>query len=306
MGVRPFLTVVAVLGCLLGKLAHAAVLDVPYNGLTISGVSVIYGWKCEAVGDLTIRFNGSGPVPLLYGNERRDTERACGDTANGFISVWNWGILEPGTYEIVVYDNGVEFDRATVEVVSPGVEVLQGVRGQGTITLSNGQEAHVQWVEALQSFVAVDYTPVPTEDDPTSPPDQVAGGICTTRRGLVVRDPDYDTGRWDITNPCAPWQGYPNVLHIDIVPTDTSGYFIDIDEIRIEQGNIVWEHDRGDGGTALWVDRATGTSIDYKVLPYRISETPYRTTLVFGHDTGLDLSRPFTLSYDIGLVARFE
>ena len=303
-----FMKGLVVCGLLIGGPARAAFLEVPYDNLVISGVSVISGWKCNAVGELTIRFNGGSPLPLAYGSERKDVLNAgaCNHDRVGFITIWNWGNLEPGIYEAIVYDAGVEFDRATFEVVSPGVQFLQGVQGQGTISLSNGQEAHVQWVEALQGFVAVDYTAVPTDEGPVSPPNQVSGGICTTRRGLIIEDPDEDTGRWDVTNPCAPWQGYPNVLHIDIVPLTTYGYYIDIDEIVIEQGNIEWIYDYGDGGTAVWVDRETGASIDAVVLPYRLSETPYKTTLLLGNDTGVDLSRPFTLYYDNELVARFE
>ena len=289
-------------------LARPAILGVPYDNLVISGVSVISGWKCEAVGELTIRFNGGTPIPLLHGAQRPDVLNAgaCSHDRVGFLTIWNWGNLEPGQYEAIVYDAGVEFDRATFEVVSPGVQFLQGVNGQGTIHLSNGQEAHVQWVEALQGFIAVDYTDVPTDEDSQSPTNQLSGDVCTTRRGLIIEDPDEDTGRWDVTNPCAPWQGYPNVLHIDIVPLTTYGYYIDIDEIVIEQGNIEWIYDYGDGGTAVWVDRETGASIDAIVLPYRLSETPYKTTLLLGNDTGVDLSRPFTLYYDNQLVATFE
>ena len=38
----------------------AAVLDIPGNRATLSGIGVISGWKCEATGALTIRFDGGG------------------------------------------------------------------------------------------------------------------------------------------------------------------------------------------------------------------------------------------------------
>ncbi len=133
-----------------------------------------------------------------------------------------------------------------------------------------------------------------------------SGNVCTTHRGLVIPDPDEDEGRWNVTNVCSPWHGYPNVLHIDIVPLTTYGYYIDIDEIVIRQGGLTWEYDYGDNGTAVWVDRNTLASIDGTILPYRVNEAQYRTTLVLGSDTGVDLSQPFTLYYDYWLVARFE
>ena len=43
------------------SLAHAATLENPSGGLFYSGIGVISGWKCEANGELTVRFNGWGP-----------------------------------------------------------------------------------------------------------------------------------------------------------------------------------------------------------------------------------------------------
>ena len=47
------------------SLASAATLGVPGEGTTLSGVGVISGWKCEATGDLTVRFFADGsPVSV--------------------------------------------------------------------------------------------------------------------------------------------------------------------------------------------------------------------------------------------------
>ena len=54
------------------SLAHAASLENPSGGLFYSGIGVISGWKCEANGELTVRFNGDEPIPLVYGSERPD------------------------------------------------------------------------------------------------------------------------------------------------------------------------------------------------------------------------------------------
>ena len=133
-----------------------------------------------------------------------------------------------------------------------------------------------------------------------------SGNVCTSKRGLLTEGDEEGLARWDVTNVCSPQHGYPNVLHIDITPLETDGFFVDIDEIEIRQAGRTWIYDYGDGGTALWADRDTGTSIDYVNLPYRLSETPYKTMLLMGQDTGLDLSQPFILYYSNHLIARFE
>ena len=74
----------------------------------------------------------------------------------------NWGNLSDGEHTAVVYDNGVEFDRATFTVVRTGVEFLRGVTGTGSADLSNGQIATIEWAEASQGFVATNFTTAPT------------------------------------------------------------------------------------------------------------------------------------------------
>ena len=140
------------------SVAHAATLEIPGPNTTQSGIGVVSGWKCRANGRLTVRFDGGRTIPLVYGSERTDTRSVCRDTNNGFVAIWNWGNLDDGRHTAVVYDNGVEFDRATFTVVTTGVEFLRGVTGSGTATLSNGQRATLRWSEATQSFVATDYT----------------------------------------------------------------------------------------------------------------------------------------------------
>ena len=142
------------------SVGHTATLEIPGSGSTQSGIGVISGWKCQANGQLTVRFNGGRSLPLSYRSERGDTRSVCGDSENGFVAIWNWGVLGDGRHTAVVYDNGIEFDRATFTVVTPGVDFLQGVSGSGTATLSNGQRVTLQWSEGSQSFVATDFTGV--------------------------------------------------------------------------------------------------------------------------------------------------
>ena len=53
---------------LIPALVHAqSALDVPGNGNRLSGIGVIHGWKCEARGNITIRFNDGDSIPTTYG-----------------------------------------------------------------------------------------------------------------------------------------------------------------------------------------------------------------------------------------------
>ncbi len=103
-------------------LAYPAVLEIPSNGSYLSGIGVISGWKCQANGPLTIRFDGGDPIPLAYLNERADTAGICGDMNNGFVAIWNWAELGRGRHTAVVYDNDVEFARSTFTVETFGLE----------------------------------------------------------------------------------------------------------------------------------------------------------------------------------------
>lgn len=113
-------------------LVYAATLENPGNGSFYSGIRVISGWKCTANDPLTVRFNGGDAIPLAYGNDRSDVRGvgACPSARVGFVSIMNWGNLGDGTHTAVVYDDGVEFDRSTFDVVTTGEPFLRGAVGQ--------------------------------------------------------------------------------------------------------------------------------------------------------------------------------
>ena len=142
----------AVLGAVPGG---AAVLENPGPGRLYSGIGVISGWKCEA-GDLTVRFNGGERIPVLYGAERTDVRDAgaCAQARVGFVTIWNWGNLGEGEHEVVAYDDGEEFGRATFTVGSTGEEFLQGATRAHL--LENfpvpGETTVLEWNEASQHF----------------------------------------------------------------------------------------------------------------------------------------------------------
>ena len=72
-------------------------LEVPDNGSFQSGIGFVSGWACE--GELVeIVIDGGLRIPPVARNiSRGDTEAACGDQTNGFITQWNWNLLGEGT-----------------------------------------------------------------------------------------------------------------------------------------------------------------------------------------------------------------
>ena len=153
---------------LVPSLASAATLGVPGEGTTLSGVGVISGWKCEATGDLTVRFFADGsPVsvagidtfPLLYGSARPDVRDngACPDSDVGFVAIWNWGNLDDGEYTAVVYDDGVEFARSTFRVVTTGEAFRTDLAGECTLEQfpDPGDTARFVWNTGTQHLEMV-------------------------------------------------------------------------------------------------------------------------------------------------------
>ena len=90
--------------------------------------------------------------PLPYGNGRLDTAGVCGDTDNGFSTVWNWAHLGDGTHTAVAYDNGVEFARSTFEVATTGEEFVRGASAQVRVLdfPSPGESVRFEWNESTQ------------------------------------------------------------------------------------------------------------------------------------------------------------
>ena len=85
----------------MASVAYTAMLEIPTPNTTHSGIGVISGWKCQANGPLTVRFDGGPALPLLHGSERTDTQGVCGDKNNGFVSIMNWGNLGDGQHTAV-------------------------------------------------------------------------------------------------------------------------------------------------------------------------------------------------------------
>lgn len=151
-----FLSLHLCLGMVLlaSSLAHASKLEIPGNGDTLSGIGVISGWKCEAAGDITIRFNDGDPIPATYGFPRGDTSATCGDDDgnNGFYSFFNWAILGDGQHTAVAYDDGKRFATSTFEVTTLGEEFVENAHARLRVPNfpSPGEEAWFEWNQTTQ------------------------------------------------------------------------------------------------------------------------------------------------------------
>ena len=141
-------------------------LEIPGDGARLSGIGVISGWKCEADGDITVRFDDAGPedaIPTLYGFPRSDTgtEKVCNDDGNnGFVTYFNWALLDDGPHTAVAYDNGRKFTSSTFEVTTLGEEfVVDANPDPFPLRVldfpSPGEEAWFEWNEATQHLELV-------------------------------------------------------------------------------------------------------------------------------------------------------
>ena len=280
--------VLTIVVAFMASVAHTATLEIPGPNSTQSGIQLISGWKCETTGPLTIRFDGGNAIPLLYGSDRGDTRRPCGDANNGFIAVMNWGNLNAGEHTAVVYDNGVEFDRATFTVVRTGVEFLRGVTGTGSVDLSNGQVATVEWAEAAQGFVATNFTTVPTVDS--------GNGGCTSRTLTAIV---YDSHRahsggratWTIERDCED----PDELDLDI--TAHTDFRFSLTALSFVQDEYVYN---GFGHVFEEWSIGHGTGVDYATGETDILELKREP------GSRLDFSQPFTIRYHDRPVLTFE
>lgn len=137
--------------------AGDALLEDPPDGSTVSGISIIRGWACSA-GHIDLQIDGA-TFQAAYPTIREDTRTACGGRDNtGFSFLFNWNRLGPGTHQVIALRDGVEFDRATVNIVWLGTEFLKGVNGAYLLPdfPIPGHNAVVEWRESLQNFLIVD------------------------------------------------------------------------------------------------------------------------------------------------------
>ena len=161
--------------------ALASVLESPADGATVSGLGFISGWKCDA-GNITVKFFDVGddgelsplgePISPATQQSRADTRPACGIDDNGFIAQINWNFLGDGSHIAVVYDDEVEFGRATFSVGTLGDIFVTGAVGECTIEdfPLTGETATFAWNESTQHLELAEIMGAP-EDPETMEPD---------------------------------------------------------------------------------------------------------------------------------------
>ena len=146
----------------LAGVAQGARVEVPEPDQTMSGASFFSGWKCDQ-GALTGSVDGGPRFPLAGLMQRDDTRKVCGDTNNGWIALFNFNRLSPGTHTFEAFDGATAFAAVTFEVVHFGEEFKRGVTGAGVASLSDGSTADLTWAQNLQAFVVTG-----TDADPDS------------------------------------------------------------------------------------------------------------------------------------------
>ncbi len=154
----PHLSIALIFASILCVLPAWAGLENPSRGSIKSGVGLVSGWVCDA-DELEVSFNGGPRQFVPYGSERLDTRGTCGDTDNGFGLLWNYNELGDGRHNVALYVDGMFESQVFFEVQTLGTNFLQGVTGQGTLTLSDGKQVTVEWEESTQGFTITDYTP---------------------------------------------------------------------------------------------------------------------------------------------------
>ena len=139
---------------------------------TLSGGSFIGGWHCNAeTSAIVIRFTKNGEsIDVIAGTgiSRGDTMATCGDDTNGFGIAWNWNLFGDGPVTVDFLINGAIFASATVDVLTPGTQFLQGANGSCSIHNfpQQGDVSTVTWQEFSQGFQLTDVQNVASNGEP--------------------------------------------------------------------------------------------------------------------------------------------
>lgn len=136
-------------------------LENPQVDAYVSGIGQITGWACADLplevqiythyGGIVARF----PVP--HGVSRADTESFCGDTLNGFSTLFNWNELPPDSGGVIVHliQQGKIIATAPVRFIPFEENFIRGATGSAVVQdfPAPGQSVVVEWQESSQNFV---------------------------------------------------------------------------------------------------------------------------------------------------------
>ena len=101
-------------------------LEVPGNGSFQSGIGYVSGWVCDAERVAIVIDGGLHLPPVARNISRGDTEAACGDQNNGFITQWNWNLMGDGTYTAALVVDGKTLQESRFTVTTLGEEFVRG------------------------------------------------------------------------------------------------------------------------------------------------------------------------------------
>ncbi len=132
-------------------------LEVPGNGSFQSGIGFISGWVCA--GEVVeVVLNGDQRLPVTArGLARGDTEAACGDQNNGFLTIWNWNLMGEGTHTAALVVDGQTLRRHSFTVTTLGEEFVRDVEKDVTVEdfPGPGETVTLRWQQPVQNFVIV-------------------------------------------------------------------------------------------------------------------------------------------------------
>ena len=131
-------------------------LEVPGNGSFQSGIGFMSGWVCDGR-NVEIVLNGTQRLTVARGIGRADTEAACGDTDNGFITLWNWNLLGEGQHTAMLVVDGQTVQSNTFTITTLGEEFIRGLERDVVVNdfPAPGETTRFRWQEAVQGLVLV-------------------------------------------------------------------------------------------------------------------------------------------------------
>jgi hypothetical protein len=158
----------------MGAWALPSALENPQVGTPVAGISLISGWHCSAK-RLEFSVDGGPREWIPSGSSRPDTAQVCGKVDNGFGYLLRWNNYTPGNHTLVVYADGLEWQRRTVNVVDIGPDMIYGVDTRVRVENFpwNGRTTVLAWNDAFQQFT-------PVEERFDTPP------IAGTWRGVIL------------------------------------------------------------------------------------------------------------------------
>ena len=118
-----------------------------------SGIGLISGWVCDAK-KVEVRI-GRQRYRMAYGTEREDTRGECGDTNNGFVTLFNFNRLDDGTHTARLLVDGMQHgEPIEFKVTTFGTEFLRGASGQYEVAFPTpGDTTVLGWDQNSQNFV---------------------------------------------------------------------------------------------------------------------------------------------------------